>query len=220
MKSRLFPAQVSVAHIELLKLLVHMMLGVVQLHIRDYPYVKPNNEDDPWVWLPPAAVKHLSLEHGDDVLYRAVKCKGCWEADKIFNNLSKMERKSGLWQHGKIDAMFHGHVFIQPDLGPPNVMCMPSATEPGYKPYVGQEVEFRAGPSEKKTSQYLQAIHLREKPEQGPPLHPPPPTPPSVDYEHARQCVCDASMSLSARVMEGHDDGEWIRGVWIDYADL
>ena len=180
-----------------------MMLGVVQLHIRDYPYVKPNNEDDPWVWLPPAAVKHLSLEHGDDVLYRAVKCKGCWEADKIFNNLSKMERKSGLWQHGKIDAMFHGHVFIQPDLGPPNVMCMPSATDTGYKPYVGQEVEFRAGPSEKKTSKYLQAIHLREK-----------------DDPTAVEPVHGASMSQTDRMIEDSDTDFFnLQGVWIDYAN-
>ena len=180
-KSRLFTAQVSVAHIELLKLLIQMMLGTVQLHIGHYPHVEPNNKDDPWVWLPPAAVEKLSLEHGDDVLYRAVKKEGRWEADRIFYDLSKEDFESGRWQDGKIDAMFYGHVFIEPDVGPPNVMCMPSAYDVGYTPYVGQPVSFRAGPSEKECSKYLQAIHVKEKAVQdrhNPPPAPPPPPPP------------------------------------------
>ena len=179
-----------------------MMLGRVNLlHIRGYAYVKPDNVTDMWVWIHPEMVSYLSLEHGCDVFYLPKKNEGRWEAVEIDTDLSKCVLSPSLWQNGKVVRVFPGHWFIQPDLGPPNVMCMPSATDPGYKPYVGQEVEFRAGPSEKKTSQYLQAIHLREKAEQGPPLHPPPPPPPSVDYGHDQQCVCGASMPLPARMM-------------------
>ena len=196
-----------------------MMLGRVNLHIRGYAYVQPDNVTDMWVWIHPDLVSCLSLGHGCDVFYLPRKTESRWEAVEIDTDLCKCVLSPSLWQNGEVIRVFPEHCFIQPDLGPPNVLCMPGATEPEYAPYVGQQVEFRAGPSGKKASHYLQAIHLREKPEQRPPLHPGPPEPASVDYEHARQCVCAACISLSARAKR-HSNGEWIRGIWIDYIDL
>ena len=53
------------------------------------------------------------------------------------------------------------YFFIRPDIPEHNnVMCLPSVSDIGYKPYEHQRVLFRAGPSEKAASRYLQAIRV------------------------------------------------------------
>ena len=87
---------------------------------------------------------------------------GVWEARVLDTDLSRIVINPSLWQGGKVHGVFNGYLFIKPDLGPPNVMCLPSTTPDDYEPFVGERVMFRAGPSEKRGSQYQQAIDLRQ----------------------------------------------------------
>ena len=139
-----------------------MMLGHVDMNNRDYAYIEPDNVDDPWVWIRYADVDRLFLVHGTTVLYLPKRTSGVWEASVLDTDLSRIVRSPSLWHGGKVHGVFTNYLFIKPDLGPPNVMCLPSATTYDYEPSLGDWVLFRAGPSEKRGSPYQQAIHLRE----------------------------------------------------------
>ena len=189
-----------------------MMLGHVDMNNRGYAYIEPDNVDDPWVWVRYADVSRLSLVQGTTVLYLPRRTRGVWEASVLDTDLSRIVHSPTLWQIGQIDGVFKNYLFIKPDLGPPNVMCLPSATTYDYEPSVGDRVLFRAGPSEKSGSHYQQAIHLR-KISTTYPLHDS--VAPDIDHMIAlcdddsdvAAALCDPDTSQDPQVVGGLCDG-------------
>ena len=124
-------------------------------------YINPDNEDDAKSWVPMADVQSLSLQHGDEVLYKPQQRGDEWEATKITKDLSRMTCDPSRWYCGTIQGVEKHFFFIKPDmLEFRNVMCLPSVSDIVYGPFEHQRVVFRAGPSEKVTSKYLQAIRV------------------------------------------------------------
>ena len=137
------------------------MVGYVNLE--NYSaYIDPEIVGDPWVYVPWTRVTTLSLEHGMRVRYFQRRHKRGWGLPIIEKDLSGLVHYPNRWYAGTIQNVLETYAFIEPDLGPPRVMCMPSVYRGfNFRPYRGQRVMFRAGPSEMEDCRYRQAIDVR-----------------------------------------------------------
>ena len=145
-----------------------MMSGRVVKH-QGHPYIMPNYDGDPWVWLSPRSANRWPLRYGDTILYQPVKRGRRWvtaHVDWTPEHLWGCDPSQ--WYQGKVQKVLDNCAFIEPILANNeryrghNVMCLPSAYPKGSgRPYVNQNVEFRAGPSEKHDEKYLQAIQVK-----------------------------------------------------------
>ena len=161
-----------------------MRVGHIDLNTRDYAFIQADDMDDPDVWIPDDDVDRIGLPHGTTVLYLPRKTRGGlprktrggWQVQLVDPDLHQVygqrNRNPSLWQSGVVQRVFQDLCFIKPDVGPPNVMCLPSAVDDVYVPIAGQRVRFRAGPSEKDGSPYLQAIRMIKIDEQDRPSTP------------------------------------------------
>ena len=124
-------------------------------------YINPDNEDDAKSWVAMADVQWHFLQHGDAVLYKPQQRGNDWEATKITKDLSRLTCDPSRWYYGTIEGVKPHFFFIKPDmLEFKKVMCLPSVSDIVYGPFEDQRVVFRAGPSQKVTSKYLQAIRV------------------------------------------------------------
>ena len=145
-----------------------MMSGCVVEHA-GHPYIMPNYEDDPWVWLSPRTASRMPMRFGDTILYQPHKKGGRWVAEHMDNTPEHLWGcDPSVWYDGTVQKVLDTYLFIEPILTNhrrfrgPNVMCLPSAYPRGSRrPYVNQKVQYRAGPSEKPDAKYLQAIQVK-----------------------------------------------------------
>ena len=127
-------------------------------------YIDPDNAADPWVYVTADAVRQLGLVPEQKVLYRAHRRpRYGWDCVQIATDLSGLSNciSPSDWQSGRVNRVEKAYYFVSADAGP-MVMCLPSASSDGYEhPYVNQNVMFRAGPSEKASENYQQALYIR-----------------------------------------------------------
>lgn len=88
------------------------MSGCVVKH-RGHPYIMPNYDGDPWVWLSPRTANRWPLRYGDTILYQPVKRGRRWITEHVdWTPEHLWGCDPSQWYHGKVQKVLDNCVSL------------------------------------------------------------------------------------------------------------